>query len=195
MRSGIGPAQLLRSLGLSSVADLPAVGRNLQNHPALMLAAHLPRAAIQPASQRCLMQNVLRFSSGHGGCSEHDMLLYPFNRASWHPLGGQNWCARALRQQGVFTRLGRARECGYHSWTRIRFNLLADGRDLERMVDGARLMLELFGIRTLQPSGTRFSFLTMHSPRVSRKRLSPTSRERGQPTHHGHRAPAAPGTR
>lgn len=33
LRSGIGPAQDLRALGLSCVVNAPEVGRNLQNHP------------------------------------------------------------------------------------------------------------------------------------------------------------------
>lgn len=34
LRSGIGPAEELREHGISVVADLPGVGRNLQDHPA-----------------------------------------------------------------------------------------------------------------------------------------------------------------
>ncbi len=36
MLSGIGPAGQLRALGIGLVADIPAVGRNLQDHPVVM---------------------------------------------------------------------------------------------------------------------------------------------------------------
>ncbi|MEO7020319.1 MAG: choline dehydrogenase [Ktedonobacteraceae bacterium] len=35
MLSGVGPANLLKSLGIPVVADLPGVGQNLQDHPAI----------------------------------------------------------------------------------------------------------------------------------------------------------------
>jgi choline dehydrogenase len=38
MRSGIGPASYLTSLGISVNADLPRVGENLQDHPVVMAA-------------------------------------------------------------------------------------------------------------------------------------------------------------
>jgi len=36
MLSGIGPADHLRALGINAVADIPAVGNNLQDHPVVM---------------------------------------------------------------------------------------------------------------------------------------------------------------
>jgi len=48
MRSGIGPAAKLNSLGLAVVRDLPGVGRNLQNHPLLFVGFHLRKSARQP---------------------------------------------------------------------------------------------------------------------------------------------------
>src|SRR5215831_13383050 len=43
LRAGIGPAAELKALGIDVVADLPGVGRNLQNHALLFIAAHLRR--------------------------------------------------------------------------------------------------------------------------------------------------------
>ena len=37
MLSGVGPAQHLREMGLEVVEDLPGVGQNLQDHPAIMV--------------------------------------------------------------------------------------------------------------------------------------------------------------
>jgi choline dehydrogenase-like flavoprotein len=51
MRSGIGPAQHLVSLGLPAIVDLPGVGSNLQDHPAfpVVFASRVPRPD-RPAS-------------------------------------------------------------------------------------------------------------------------------------------------
>jgi choline dehydrogenase len=49
MLSGIGPAAKLRRLGLAVVADLPEVGRNLQDHPLVMVSCE--PADPLPASQ------------------------------------------------------------------------------------------------------------------------------------------------
>ena len=59
MRAGIGPADHLRALGIDVRADLPGVGRNLQNHPVLFIGAHLRPAARQQPSLRTLAGLVL----------------------------------------------------------------------------------------------------------------------------------------
>jgi choline dehydrogenase len=43
MLSGVGPADHLRKLGIDVVADLPGVGRNLQDHPACGIACATPK--------------------------------------------------------------------------------------------------------------------------------------------------------
>lgn len=40
MRSGVGPAKQLRSLGIRPVADLPGVGQNMKNHPSASIRFH-----------------------------------------------------------------------------------------------------------------------------------------------------------
>jgi choline dehydrogenase len=44
-RSGIGPAEHLRDLGIDPVADLPGTGANLHDHPAAM-ASYAPAVAL-----------------------------------------------------------------------------------------------------------------------------------------------------
>jgi 5-(hydroxymethyl)furfural/furfural oxidase len=143
MRSGVGPAEKLLGFGIPIVADLAGVGRNLQNHPVLMVAVHLQRRAVQARNNRSLLQNIVRFSSKHSGCADHDMLLYPFNRASWHPLG-RRVGALVLYVNKPYS-LGDVDLTGpeRNAPPRIRFNLLSDPRDLGRMISGLRFALEL----------------------------------------------------
>lgn len=73
MRSGVGPAEHLRELGLSVVLDAPGVGQNLKEHPSVTLVA-LPReGVITPGDP--LQQVGLRYTST-GARYENDMQMY-----------------------------------------------------------------------------------------------------------------------
>ena len=41
MRSGIGPAQHLKELGIEVICDRPGVGKNLQDHPGVPTMAYI----------------------------------------------------------------------------------------------------------------------------------------------------------
>lgn len=84
-RSGIGPAGLLRRLGIAVVADLP-VGEGLQEHPAVALGRRVP-------ADRCVgtglpLTCVLRYASGAPGTKDNDVSVVAVPpRAGW-PVGG-----------------------------------------------------------------------------------------------------------
>ena len=145
LRSGIGAAGPLRELGIEVVRDLPGVGRNLQNHPSVHLAMHLQATGVQPRGQRAWQQNQLRFSSKVAGCSERDMLLLVANKSGWHALG------RRMAGLGVLVLKPYSRGSvelqseNPNVAPRVRFNLLDDSRDFERMVEGVRAALEMLG--------------------------------------------------
>ena len=48
LRSGIGPAEELGALGIPVVADLPGVGRNLQDHPLIVLTFPVAETFVGP---------------------------------------------------------------------------------------------------------------------------------------------------
>ena len=50
IRSGIGPADQVRALGLDVVADIAQVGENLQDHPVILVSSTRACAAAPPAS-------------------------------------------------------------------------------------------------------------------------------------------------
>lgn len=73
LRSGIGPARHLQEVGVRCVVDLPGVGQNLLDHPAVLLVA-TSGAACDPAH---MMQFGARASSGRRlGCF-NDLQLGP----------------------------------------------------------------------------------------------------------------------
>jgi 5-(hydroxymethyl)furfural/furfural oxidase len=147
MRSGIGPAEHLRALGIEVVQDRAGVGRNLQNHPLVMLVMHLPQSAMQRLAYRPWQQNQLRYSSGHELCPAHDMLVIPLNKVAWHSLG-RRVGALLINVLKSYSR-GSVELTSPDPATapRVRFNLLSDDRDFERMMGALRLVFELLDDR------------------------------------------------
>lgn len=60
--SGLGPAGELREAGIPVVADLPGVGKNFTDHPAIMIGWH-PRS---PVTRQGLFESALNFAAGDG---------------------------------------------------------------------------------------------------------------------------------
>src|SRR2546428_8336965 len=89
MRSGIGIRGQIESLGIEIKADLPGVGANLQDHPAVSIACHLKPNGRQSSSLRAAANAALRYDSGVPGCAGSDMYVAIPNKASWHALGRQ----------------------------------------------------------------------------------------------------------
>jgi len=145
LRSGIGPAEQLRALGIEVVRDLRGVGRNLQNHPTVLLAMHLRPAGMQLAGQRTWQQNLLRYSSKAADCADQDMLLLTLSKLAWHPLG------RHLAAVAVVVNKAYSKGCvelvsaNPAVAPRVRFNLLDDSRDFHRLVDGLKIALQALG--------------------------------------------------
>jgi 5-(hydroxymethyl)furfural/furfural oxidase len=143
LRSGIGPAGHLRSAGVRLLRDLQGVGRNLHNHPAVLLVTHLRAVGVQHAHQRPWQQNLLRYSSKVPGCAEHDMLLLPFGKLGWHSLGRQMGMIAVIVNKAYSTGLVELASHDPALAPIARFNLLDDRRDFERMAQGVRMTLEL----------------------------------------------------
>jgi 5-(hydroxymethyl)furfural/furfural oxidase len=141
-RSGIGPAALLKSLGVPVIADLP-VGENLLDHPMMPLYLHLRDEARVGTLMHRHTNCCLRYSSGLGGAGENDMIVIAGNLVS---LGGGD------------TSKGRLVVSVYQAFSqgqvritttdpaidpRIDERMLSDERDLVRMRDGVRRLREL----------------------------------------------------
>lgn len=143
MRSGIGPAPHLRKIGIDIVQDLPGVGATLRYHPCIVFPTYLPRRALQASDNAALVQVWLRFSSNHPGCTPNDMHMMPFNKSDWHALGRRVGAVLVSLLNSYST--GRVELSGAAPQLppKVAFNLLADPRDHERLVSGARFALEL----------------------------------------------------
>jgi 5-(hydroxymethyl)furfural/furfural oxidase len=154
MRSGIGPGEVLQAAGIETLVHLAGVGRGLQNHPAFHLAAHLPRSAAQPPRIRAPFHCVVRFSSGVEGCRATDMSAFAVPRASWHPLGGRIGAISVFVHKPFSRGWVEVTSPDAGVMPRVDFNLLSDPRDFERLVRGARFMLEQFAHPALARAST-----------------------------------------
>lgn len=75
LRSGIGPAAVLAARGIEAVANIPAVGANLQNHCVLNLATRIDPAARQSKGLRTYGLACARVSSGIPDAPRGDLHL------------------------------------------------------------------------------------------------------------------------
>lgn len=136
LRFGIGPAAELRALGIDVKAELRGVGRNLQNHPLLFIAAHLQSKARQPRSLRPHPMTCLRYSSGLAPAPPSDMYIAAHSKSSWNALGEQiaNFNATIFKpaSRGRVT-LASADETVP---PRVEFNFVHEDIDLMRLMDG-----------------------------------------------------------
>ena len=62
MHSGIGPRDVLESVGIGCVQDVPGVGQNLHDHPAVAVNARVKDPSIVDLEQP-LMQTILRYTA------------------------------------------------------------------------------------------------------------------------------------
>ncbi|HLH87447.1 MAG TPA: GMC oxidoreductase [Xanthobacteraceae bacterium] len=143
MRNGIGPATDLKDRGIAVIVDLPGVGRNLQNHALLFIAAHLRRGARQSPAVRPHPMTCFRYSSGFAGAPASDMYIAAHSKSSWNALGASiaNFNATLFkpRARGRVTLQPNdpaAPPC-------VEFNFAGDELDLIRLMDGFRRIVEL----------------------------------------------------
>jgi len=147
-RSGIGPADDLRALGMHCEVDNSAVGANLTDHPGLFL--FLKPGRHQPELQATQFQLGARYSSSSGGV-ENDMLLSMMN--FWDlstspdfqsflgvPLVVVLTCGvHEPRSRGQL----RLASADPHEQPIIAFNLLDERADVERLIEGVRMTREI----------------------------------------------------
>ncbi len=142
MRSGVGPGHHLRALGIEIVADAPAVGQNLQDHPGIAVFRYLPRRA-RLVTEGPYLHVGARYSSGVAGCGPHDMFIMVIPRALWHAVGRRTaqistWLNKPYSRGEV-----RLRSPDWRDEPVVEVNMLSDARDMERLKLGLRYIVTL----------------------------------------------------
>lgn len=147
LRSGVGGAPAVAPVG-QPLLDLPGVGRNLQDHPAVVIwAPPLGGSPAAPAFHQLMVQQ--RSTMSASLCDLQLMLMGPFAAARWPQV-------RAV--VGTETIVGIAAIVGTPASRgcveldgadprrppRIRLNCLADATDLTRMMEAVRSAWRVF---------------------------------------------------
>ena len=135
MRSGIGPAANLSSLGVPVVLDLP-VGQNLVEHSGIWLGVAIkPEYQVKSVNFRHT-NCCVRYSSRVAGAGDNDMIMIAMNISSMDDAGR----AKGMIIVDTFQTFSR----GYLELTSldpreqpaVDLGMLSDDRDLVRMRDG-----------------------------------------------------------
>jgi 5-(hydroxymethyl)furfural/furfural oxidase len=139
LRSGVGPVAPLQELGISVRAHVPGVGQRLMDHPSISIASFLrPNARANPYNRHSHLLG-MRFSSGLTGVPRGDMALTATtafsNRISVITL----WVNKTFSESGQVS----LASADWREEPRVDFNLLADQRDVVRLMDGARRIASL----------------------------------------------------
>lgn len=161
LRSGIGPLAQLRDLGIPVRAHLPGVGQGLTDHPSISAASFLqPHARPNLYSKRSL-QLGMRFSSGLEDAPSGDMALTVSTAFENRIAVITVWVNKTFSQLGQV----RLSSTDWRVEPRVDFNLLADQRDLTRLADGFKRVVELHNLPPLN-TATSDTFLASFTDKV-----------------------------
>lgn len=150
MRSGVGPADHLASLGIDVVANNRGVGRNLQEHPLVGIGIHMRPEARQARSLRNNFQLVARYSSDHPDCPPQDMRLSVSNRFAWTKVGEQLGTCQFGPNKAFSQGFVQLSSPDPYTPPVAAFNLLSDPRDLQRTIDAVRFVAGLLGSKPMK---------------------------------------------
>ncbi len=144
LRSGIGDAARLRALGIAIVHDLPAVGRDLMDHPivraTLVLKPQFQAKGADARHTNCCVT----YSSHLGGGGERDMILIAFNHRLLNgpdpgPTGAIGAALYDAFSRGEVT----LASANPDSDPVVEENMLSDPRDRLRLRDAVRRLATL----------------------------------------------------
>ena len=141
MRSGIGPAENLRELGIPVLADLP-VGKNLIDHTSVGVHLNLkPEARTDNWDDR-LLGVYVRYSSGLAGALDNDMMMASRNLNGYDERGLDAGALAVVTWQNFSRGELRLNDRDPFAMPEIDQNMLSDERDLIRLRDGAKRLFK-----------------------------------------------------
>ena len=142
IRSGIGPAEDISSLGLDLVADLP-VGKNLCDHSSVGIHLRLKPHARATSWNDRLLTCYIRYSSGMAGAGTNDMVMASRNLNGYNEEGLTAGAISVITWQNFSRGELKVVDTDPFAMPVIDENLLSDERDLVRLRDGARRLFQI----------------------------------------------------
>lgn len=131
MRSGIGPREELAQHGIDVLRDVPGVGANLGDHPALAVVCRAKDPSLLDADQP-IVQTILRYTAP-GSEHRNDLQIEAF---SFSPRGGplNSFAIAAVLEQAYSTGTVRLASADPHAAPITEQHFCEDERDLARLV-------------------------------------------------------------
>jgi len=166
LRSGIGPAEELRPLGIEVRADRKGVGENLSNHAIVFIGLLQRPGARQSASVRPHPMSALRYSSRLAGAPPADMYINVQCKTSWSPLGAQvaNLAPTLLKPMARGRVTLPAPDADYPC---VEFNFAGEDLDLRRLMQGFRRAVEIIAHEKVR-AVSRLTFPVKFTDRLRR---------------------------
>ncbi len=159
MRSGLGPADDLRALGIAVRADRPGVGQNLSDHPLLNLQFAAPPV---PPESVPLFQSVITMKSAPA-IEGYDLHIYPMSTFPWEvaesPTGASCTLFVSLLKPASRGSV-RLRSADPERAPRIDLGYFTHPADMPRMIEAVRAARRL--ARTAPLSDVALSELQPH---------------------------------
>ena len=148
MLSGVGPESHLREHGIDVVHDLPGVGENLRDHPAVFLLYRIDDIDFDETNVSPV-QAGMRYTTP-GSPYRNDMQMSPILRTSEHMPTGLN-LEPGVRYMGFSIGLQKAAAAGQlrlnsrdpHEQPAMDYRYLTDPWDLERIRGAVRLCIDI----------------------------------------------------
>ncbi|SPB14845.1 putative oxidoreductase [Caballeronia novacaledonica] len=133
MRSGIGEGGALQKLGISVVADLDGVGKNLRNHAAVFICAMLHRNSRQSSSLRTHPTACMRMSSNLLGAPKSDLYINIQSKTSWNAMGTRVASLNAVLLKPAGSGQVSLNVRDANQSPRVEFGFGDNARDIERL--------------------------------------------------------------
>lgn len=145
LRAGIGPPGHLKDLGIEVRAALAGVGQRLMDHPSISVSAYVkPNGRVNQYTRRHIHVG-LRYSSKLPDMHEGDMFAVAVSKSAWHAVG-ERIASFLIAVYHTCSERGQVKLTS-RDWREeplVEFNLLSDRRDLERLMQGFRMMGRLY---------------------------------------------------
>lgn len=168
MRSGIGPVGQLRDQGIPVRLARPGVGQGLMDHASVAVSAFLkPEARLAGLTRRHIAL-ALRWTSSIENAPAGDMFSPVLSKSTWHAVGEQMGTFLVILNK-PFSQTGEVRLASpdWRAEPEVRFNLLSDKRDLDRLREGMHRMAKLHESAALKDIASD-AFPAYYSDRIKR---------------------------
>jgi 5-(hydroxymethyl)furfural/furfural oxidase len=151
LRAGIGPIGHLKELGIEVRQAAAGVGQQLMDHPAISVSAYVKPEARRNEFTRRHIHIGLRWSSHMAGMHGGDMFTVGVTKSAWHAVG-ERIASFLIAVYHTASDKGQVRltSADWREEPLVEFNLLSDRRDLERLMQGFRMMGQLYQTPAMQ---------------------------------------------